>query len=398
MTSSSARLILAGASFVILTACTPADTEKAPEVPEAAPELVHVVAAGEEGRFAGWPANNGSAAWTWGNELLVGFSYGPFEEKDGHNIVIPEEGFASSRLARSLDGGLTWAMEDPEGYVGDGGETTDPPGGIDFSNPGFAFRVEGRGYLASTRDSGAFFYSYDKGRTWEGPFNFGGLLEHPDLQGREFTPRTDYMVMGPEELLVFLSARDPEHSRSDKVFVARTTDSGQTFELHSWVVPWSDPHRAVMPATVRISDTKLVTAIRRRTMEPGAGWVDTYVSPDAGASWSFLSRVGETGGENGNPPGLVRLADGRLFCVYGNRDRRDIVGRYSLDEGVTWEPEILLRDGYLADSFNEGNDLGYPRVTQNADGKLVAAYYWVTEERPHTHIAVTMWDPGVPGP
>ena len=28
----------------------------------------------EEGRFAGWPANHG--IWSWGNEILVGFSAG----------------------------------------------------------------------------------------------------------------------------------------------------------------------------------------------------------------------------------------------------------------------------------------------------------------------------------
>lgn len=398
MTWTNTRLTLAAGSTLLLASCTPsADTERIAEEPHATLELKHLIAAGEEGHFAGWPANNGSAAWTWGDELLIGFSYGPFEEKKGHNIVT-SDGVAASLLARSVDGGASWTMEDPEGYVGDGGDTTDPPGGIDFANPGFAFRVEGRGYLASKRDTGAFFYSYDRGRTWQGPHTFGNLLDHPDLEGLEFTPRTDYVVAGPDELLVFLSARDPERSRSDKVFCARTTDSGKTFALYSWVVPWSDPHRAVMPATVRVSDTELVTAIRRRTMDPGAGWVDAYVSEDAGASWSFLSRVGETGGSNGNPPALARLADGRLFCAYGNRDRREIVGRFSHDDGATWEPELVLRDDYHADSFDEANDLGYPRVTQNADGKLVATYYWTTAERPHTHIAATIWDPGEVGP
>jgi hypothetical protein len=393
-----ATLAVVTGSILLLVACTAAEKEEAAETPAAGPEFENVMAAGEEGYFAGWPANNGTAAWTWGDELLVGFSWGPYEEHEGHNIVVPEEGFVESRLTRSLDGGHTWTMENPEGYVGDGGETTDPPGGIDFTNPGFAFRVEARGYLASMRERGAFFYSDDRGRTWKGPYGFGDLLDHPDLEGSEFTARTDYVVMGPDELLVLLSARDPEKSRSDKVFVARTTDSGKTFQLYSWVVPWSDPYRAVMPATVKISDTKLVTAIRRRTMDPGAGWVDAYVSEDAGASWSFLSRVGETGEENGNPPGLTRLADGRLVCVYGNRDRREIVARYSKDDGATWEPEFVLRDDYRPDSLDEGNDLGYPRVTQNAEGQVVATYYWITAERPYTHIAATIWDPGEVGP
>ena len=395
MTWTNARLPLTAGSILLLVSCTGVDTDRGSEEPPAAGGLEHVIVAGAEGHFAGWPANNGSAAWTWGDELLVGFSYGPFEEQEGHNLVRPD-GMVPSLLARSVDGGLSWTVEDPEGYVGDGGDASAPPGGIDFTHPGFAFRVEALGYLASKRPRGAFFYSYDRGKSWEGPYTFGDLLDHPELEGLEFTARTDYVVAGPDELLVFVSARDPEHSRSDKVLCARTTDSGKTFELYSWVVPWSDPHRAVMPATVRVSDTKLVTAIRRRTMEPGDGWVDAYVSEDAGASWSFLSRVGETGGSNGNPPGLARLADGRLVCVYGNRDRRQIVGRYSQDEGATWGPELVLRDDYHADSFDDA-DLGYPRVTQRADGRLAATYYWATEERPHHHIAATIWDPAETG-
>ncbi len=34
----------------------------------------HVTVYGAAGRFAGWPANHG--AWSWGNEILVGFSLG----------------------------------------------------------------------------------------------------------------------------------------------------------------------------------------------------------------------------------------------------------------------------------------------------------------------------------
>ncbi len=34
----------------------------------------HVTVYGTAGRFAGWPANHG--AWSWGNEILVGFSLG----------------------------------------------------------------------------------------------------------------------------------------------------------------------------------------------------------------------------------------------------------------------------------------------------------------------------------
>ena len=38
-------------------------------------------------------------------------------------------------------------------------------------------------------------------------------------------------------------------------------------------------------------------------------------------------------------------------------------------------------------------DLGYPRVVQRADGKIVTIYYYATEENPEQHIAATIWDP-----
>ena len=60
-------------------------------------------------------------------------------------------------------------------------------------------------------------------------------------------------------------------------------------------------------------------------MRGDQGWIDAYRSTDDGASWSFLSRVGETGGWNGNPPALARLRDGRLCCAYGNRSRRQML-------------------------------------------------------------------------
>jgi hypothetical protein len=32
----------------------------------------------EPGRFGGWPANHG--IWSWGNEILVGFSVGTYKD------------------------------------------------------------------------------------------------------------------------------------------------------------------------------------------------------------------------------------------------------------------------------------------------------------------------------
>ena len=348
--------------------------------------MEHVVVFAEKGRYAGWPANNG--VWIWsGQEILVGFTVGACAEQQGlHNIEPP----FGSLLCRSRDGGQTWRQEDPDHFVGDSGELTDPPRKINLNHSGFAMRVVGDGYHGNSEKCGGFFLSYERGVTWEGPYRFNGLANEPQLEGMVLTPRTDYLVDGTATCLVLLSARRGDQM-DDRVFCARSLDGCETFRFESWMVPPSDPFRAVMPSTVQCDEGRLVAAVRRRETPKDICWIDAYVSTDAGRSWTCLGKVGDTGGNNGNPPALVQLADGRLCCVYGRRDRRQIVARLSEDEGQTWGKEAVLRDDFVLEG---GPDLGYPRVVQRADGRLVAIYYWATHEVPEQHIEATIWDPG----
>src|SRR5581483_6080611 len=65
----------------------------------------NVVVYKETGRFGGWPANNG--IWSWGDEIVVGFSLGYFKvNPSGH--AIDGQKPQAPRFARSLDGGRTW--------------------------------------------------------------------------------------------------------------------------------------------------------------------------------------------------------------------------------------------------------------------------------------------------
>jgi Neuraminidase (sialidase) len=122
-----------------------------------------------------------------------------------------------------------------------------------------------------------------------------------------------------------------------------------------------------------------------------AGHVDAYGSADNGKTWSFLSRVGETGGalQNGNPPALVALKDGRIACAYGDRRTARIMIRLSFDGGKTWGDELVARDGYQREEQNE-SDMGYPRLVANHESHLVVIYYWGTQEKPQSHIAATI--------
>lgn len=346
----------------------------------------HIVAYALSGCFAGWPANNGLWAWE-GDEIVVGCSVGDFQAQPGHSVT----GHIRSVLLRSRDGGESWTAEEPQDYLND----PHPPAALaeesDWTGDGFALRVVGTGYHGTDEPRGGFYLSEDRGHTWRGPYRLDGPTGCAPLDGLEMTPRTDYLVGGARECLLFGSARDPETWGSDRVFCARTADAGRTFQFVSWMVPPSDAYRAVMPSTVRCSPNVMVSAVRRRDMSTDQGWIDAYGSTDNGGSWSYLSRVGETGGWNGNPPALVRLRDRRLCCVYGDRTRRQMVARFSRYEGRSWDAPVILRDDFH--SVDGEPDLGYPRIFQRADGCVVAVYYWATRDHPQQHIAATLWFP-----
>jgi hypothetical protein len=113
-------------------------------------------------------------------------------------------------------------------------------------------------------------------------------------------------------------------------------------------------------------------------------------SVDGGESWSI--QPASFVGSNGNPPALIQLHDGRLCCIFGERDSCRILARYSNDDGRTWGQELVLRADFQRDSYDDP-DLGYPRVAHRADGKMIACYYWATADSPNQPLAATIWDP-----
>jgi hypothetical protein len=172
--------------------------------------------------------------------------------------------------------------------------------------------------------------------------------------------------------------------------LARTRDSGQHFEFVSRLVPWSDPCRAVMPASVRRSPARIVAALRRKSASPN--WIDCVHPGETGATWAHPSRVADTVAANsfsGNSPALVALAGGRLCCAYGNRTERRMLAAFSTDAGASWGEPLVLRDDFQ--SANGWPDLGYPRLFERGDGWLVAVTFWYTRERPETHIEATIF-------
>ena len=325
----------------------------------------------EPGRFAGWPANGG--IWHWGDEILVRFQIGIHDDSGGGHAISREEP-SRQILARSLDGGETWMHEEIEVQPVE-------PGPIDFAHPDFAMQCNGS----------RFCISYDRGKTWIGDYDLPGV-------GKKLTSRTDYLVNGKDDCHFFLSAKEErvQAGIQDRAFCARTIDGGENIEFVSWITDNIEV-RSVMPSTVRISDTHLVTALRRRydtKQDDGTrlsqNWIEICHSMDNGETWSFLCKAADTdggAGRNGNPPSMVRLTDGRLCVTYGYRSTPyGIRAKLSEDNGKSWGDEVHLRD----DGRNW--DCGYTRTIQRLDGKLVTIYYYTTAENPEQHIAATIWE------
>jgi Neuraminidase (sialidase) len=169
----------------------------------------------------------------------------------------------------------------------------------------------------------------------------------------------------------------------------RTEDGGLTWERIAWIgdEPAGENDFAIMPSTVRLGPEKLLTVIRHRVGGPRRAddrtWLTSFLSEDNGITWQQLEDP-VTNNIN-SPSALIQLPDGRLVLAYIHRpggriaqpdgdhdaDGSRVCIKISSDEGKTWGPEIVLRGKEGA-----SGDVGYPRIVQRPDGKLVITCYW----------------------
>lgn len=363
--------------------------------------MKHILIYKEKGRYAGWPANYG--IWSWGNEIVVGFTVGyhksgePFHSRDKDRPFVGMQ-------ARSMDGGETWeVLQTPCRTPGNRGLSADEhvrddlgvgkaleqenalvdcPGGINFEHPDFALMCAKTGLKAGVK---SFFYvSTDRCSTWDGPFNL------PMYGQTGIAARTDYLVSGPNECILFLTA-NKTNGLEGRVFCAKTTDGGKSFNFLSWI--GNEPKGfSIMPASVRLSESDILVATRcreeKKDLKIAHNWINLYVSHDNGNTWEYIGRPVTNTGVGGNPPTLAKLHDGRLCLTYGYRDAPySMRARISDDNGVYWSNDIVLRD----DGGN--HDIGYPRTVQRPDGKVVTIYYFNDHPDGERYIAATIWEP-----
>jgi BNR repeat-like domain len=100
--------------------------------------------------------------------------------------------------------------------------------------------------------------------------------------------------------------------------------------------------------------------------EEKSGHLHQSDSFDGGLTWSEPRKLDLWG----YPAHVITLADGRLLGIYGvRRAPYGIRVSVSEDEGLSWGPEIILRDDF------PDENLGYPSVIEYEPGKLFTVYY-----------------------
>ena len=328
----------------------------------------------EPGRYGGWPANHG--LWQWGDEIVTGFEVAWFKHPVNDHAVDRSKPFKCWQ-ARSLDGGRTWKNENDLPFRMIGKEKppvplTEP---LDFTAPDFALMFR----FGGLHEGPSWFYvSNDRCHHWSGPYSFA-------VEGIEkICTRTDLIVLGKHDCLMFGSAAKIGDGKEGRTSCARTTDGGLRWKLVSLIGPEPRTGYAIMPSTVRLANGALITTIRQ-----GGGPLNTIAawrSDDLGQHWTSLGDA--TPDIGSNPPALVELKDGRLCVSYGVRRKPfGARARMSNDEGRTWGSEIILRDDGLT------GDLGYPRAIVRPDGKVLTIYYFNGPREEARTIQGTFWMP-----
>ena len=338
----------------------------------------------EKDRYIGWP----TVCRLANGDILAVFS----GDRDGH--ICP---WGKVQMVRSTDDGETWSapVTIANGILDDrdAGIVQLPDGeivvtwftsvayrmpGILAKHPEYRRHDEKLDPEAVKAAMGYFLSrSRDTGKTWSKP---------EKLKNCEQTPHGP-IVLKDGSLLqigrrtVIANATATGRYRRTIITVSRSTDAGRTWTVLCPEIPDRDgenskPFMFHEPHVVELADGTLVGMVRyhgddgrKGLAKDGNGYMRQTVSTDGGKTWTPMAKTGMLG----LPPHLIRLADGKLVCVYGRRLATPGFGEFAAisdDGGKTWDVanEISLAPSYCG-------DLGYPASCVLANGDILTVFY-----------------------
>lgn len=353
--------------------------------PKRVADAVHGIVYRNDREFCGWPFMCGF--WTPENgDYIVAFQKMDASYSDPADTNHDEIAKAGPKIVtiRSSDKGENWDAESMQVLFDLGADQEELFQGVpddyasepavDFndanvlvasgSTPDY-FRPHSRAWIR---------ISTDGGNKWRRP------ILAPNVGFQSVSGHASPLVRHDGTSLIFMTVvSDDGWKRRPAVFAA--IGGGAHWAFVSFITPGSDDgaadndrslplrfsgHRYFYPRSILLPDGRILCSVRCQRDPTSVLWTEIFSSSDDGRTWSFLSRVNDWGA----PGDLVRMADGRIVCVYGYRmPPFGIRARVSEDDGLTWGPELILRE-------DGGSwDLGYPRVIEREPGTLLTVYY-----------------------